>query len=134
MVASFTCAINTARDNDNASATDHLPTAALVQRDRLLAPMEFFERAALAADWLRLLIEPGSVTELRCIGARSWPGATPFRLNGFYDYAHLDRMALDALDAGMRCEGVYWMLNPVELNMLDKRRNHCGISRTGQCA
>jgi hypothetical protein len=64
------------------------------------------------ADWLRLFIEPGQVTELRALHVPQRYGR-PVTMAGFYDGAHLLEMAEEALRLTETARGVYFVLNPL---------------------
>lgn len=86
------------------------------------------------ADWLRLLIEPGTVTELRALRCVTAAGRRPHTRNGFFDYEHLQQMAEAALLATKFAEGVYWMMNPVNPALLARRANRVDFCGQGESA
>ena len=82
--------------------------------------------------WLRILIRPGQVVELRALNVPQRYGK-PATCFGFYDYDHLDDMARDAVklsDAG--ASGVYWMMNPVNPDLLARSANRIRVAKTGE--
>jgi hypothetical protein len=74
------------------------------------------------AAWLRLFVEPEQVTELRAINVREGDRA-PYTLAGFFDGGHLDDMARAALDVTGRAEGVYFLPNPINPDVLARCAN-----------
>lgn len=75
---------------------------------------------------LRLLVEPGAVTELRIIGAEYARGRAG-TLSGYYDYEHLDDLAKAAAEWDGRAKGVYITLNPVRPELLARAANRLRI-------
>lgn len=77
---------------------------------------------ATVADWLRRLVDPDGVVELRALQVREgkW---RPYTASGFFDYDHLDDMAKAALQLSGKATGVYWTLNPLDKDLLAKRCN-----------
>jgi hypothetical protein len=63
---------------------------------------------------MRLILEPGHVTELRAVEVESQYGA-PHIEAGFFDYEHLGDMVKEALRLTSRSTGVYFTLNPLVL-------------------
>src|SRR5262245_56398355 len=78
------------------------------------------------ADWLCLFVEPGQVVELRAIKVRLTGDDRSSTRGGFFDTAHLDQMAREALYLSQFAAGVYFTLNPLEPAILARRRNHTG--------
>lgn len=80
--------------------------------------------AAIAkmTEWLRLLVEPESVCELRVLGVESSYGK-PHTESGYYDTDHLADMAKAALGISRRAKGVYLTLNPLDADLLSRRCN-----------
>ncbi len=70
-------------------------------------------RANELAAWLRILVAPGAIVELRVLGCAENNGYTR-EWYGYFDTTHLDALAGLALDLTRRAEGVYWTLNPVD--------------------
>jgi hypothetical protein len=87
------------------------------------APLE--AQVAVMAAWLTILVEPGSVTELRVLecGEGRWCDT----YSGYFDAGHLLAMARDAMRLTGRSEGVYWMLNPLLMELLARRQNRIGV-------
>ncbi len=76
------------------------------------------------AHWLRLLMEPGQVTELRAIRKNQRIDA------GFFDHAHVDDMACAAVELSNsgQFKGLYYVFNPVNPALLQRAPNQV---RTG---
>jgi hypothetical protein len=72
---------------------------------------------AVIFDALQLLIEPGSVTELRALntGKRT--------MSGYYDYDHLSLLAEHASRIA-DADGIYILLNPCDPALLARSANH----------
>ncbi len=85
------------------------------------------------ADWLRLFIEPGQVSELRALEVVEGRYRTPV-IAGFYDHEHLDEMAAAALKLSPRAKGVYFVLNPLKPQILCRRANRVDKAGTGDLA
>jgi hypothetical protein len=77
------------------------------------APVETIAR------WLRLFFAPGDVTELRALGhtARA-DGKFPETVAGYFDFDHLDLMAREARRLTPHARGVYFLLNPLDPDLL----------------
>jgi len=84
------------------------------------------------ADWLRLLIAPGTVTELRALRCRTAADKRPHTRSGYFDFEHLDQMAELAMTVTKWCEGVYWMLNPIRPDLLARRANRIDFAPKGE--
>jgi hypothetical protein len=87
-------------------------------------------RTAIAAA-LRLFVEPGQVVELRAIKVSRGAGR-PHTEAGFYDYAHLDEMAADALNLTQHARAVYFTLNPLKPDVLARRANRVAWAEEGE--
>jgi hypothetical protein len=70
--------------------------------------------------WLRRLVAPGQVVEMRAVGVRLSGGRKPNVQAGYFDYDHLDEMAEWAAAATTRAQAVYMTLNPIDKAFLDK--------------
>jgi hypothetical protein len=92
-------------------------------------------QAAIAqvASWLRLLIEPGQVTELRALKVRRDRERTHTE-SGFFDSDHLEKMAEHALTITPVARGVYYTLNPLKPALLARRANRVDWAEEGELA
>lgn len=77
---------------------------------------------AKVAGWLRQLVDPDGVVELRALQVREgrW---RPYTVSGFFDFDHLDVMAKAAVELSEKAVGVYWTLNPLVKELLARRCN-----------
>lgn len=73
------------------------------------------------AEWLRLFVESGQVTELRALDVARGNGS--FVEAGFYDFDHLEDMARAALDLTRHARGVYFVPNPIISDTLARCAN-----------
>ena len=73
-------------------------------------------------EWLRVLVEPGQVVELRALHVVEKYGK-PSTHSGFFDTDHLREMAIAAAKLSPRSAGVYWTLNTVNPDLLARRAN-----------
>jgi hypothetical protein len=91
--------------------------------------------AAAVADWLRVFVPPGQVTELRAVGVRSrrW-GWIPREgvVSGFFD--DMDAMARVALELTREATGVYFIPNPLAPDLLAVRDNDAEAVGKGETA
>lgn len=76
---------------------------------------------ALVADWLRIFIAPGQVTELRALGVSMPWFKRAHTVSGFYDFDALDAMAEQALALSEHAGGVYFIPNPLHPALLARR-------------
>ncbi len=76
--------------------------------------------AAQIAEWLRLFVEPGQVTELQALSAEQRYG-NPKTVAGFFDAEHLDEMAAAAARLSGKSKGVYFIPNPLNPDPLARR-------------
>lgn len=83
------------------------------------------------ADWLKLLVEPESVVELRALGVRRKFG-NPVTVSGFYDDEHLAEMARDAVKLDSMSRGVYFTLNPLHRDLLSRCANRVDVAKRGE--
>lgn len=74
------------------------------------------------AEWLRLFVEPGQVTEMRALKVTR-DGSWPKTLAGFFDHDHLEEMAQIAMETSANATGVYFIPNPVRPEMLARCAN-----------
>jgi hypothetical protein len=81
----------------------------------------------------RLIVEPGSVVELRAVGVKQRYGK-PQPMNGFYDSDHLDLLAKEADRLTADAEGVYITLNPLTPDLLAWRDHRVAIAESGRAA
>ena len=86
-----------------------------------LTPIVAWQRQV--ADWLRLLVEPGQVVELRALDVVTPSYRRPHVVSGFYDHTHLEDMASEALKLSDGAKGVYMTLNPLNPDLLARRYN-----------
>src|SRR5262245_4841673 len=83
--------------------------------------------AGQVADWLRLFIEPGQVTQLRALKVKQgWGGKRT--IAGYFDYAHLDQMAEAALELEQAARGVYFVFNPLDPSILARCANRIDVA------
>lgn len=87
--------------------------------------------AAQIAQWLRLFIEPGQVTELRAIEVAQRYGR-PQTIAGFFDHDHLADMAREALRLSPAAVGVYFVPNPVKPDLLARCANRVATAKESQ--
>jgi hypothetical protein len=89
------------------------------------------EHIEQVASWLRLLIEPGQVTELRALKVRRGRERTHTE-SGYFDADHLDEMAKAALSITPTARGVYFTLNPLKQALLARRANRVDWAEEGE--
>jgi hypothetical protein len=92
------------------------------------------EQVRLVAGWLRVLIAPEQVTELRAVKVRRpqrYGKPRPTTESGFFDYQHLHVMAEAALEVTPHAQGVYFVLNPVQPDRLARRCNRIDVADEG---
>jgi hypothetical protein len=83
------------------------------------------ENVEQIAEGLHLLVvEPGQVVELRALPLAGGRGVQ----SGFYDSDHLPAMARDASQFSERYQGVYFTLNPLNPDLLARRKNWAGAA------
>jgi hypothetical protein len=83
---------------------------------------------AQVAAWLRLFVEPGQVTELRALDVQQRWGR-PQTVAGFFDHAHLEDMAVEALRLSGQAKGVYFVPNPINPELLARICNRVRVVR-----
>src|SRR5438309_1764609 len=105
---------------------DDFSSAACNSGSRELAPL--IERA------LRWFIAPGQVTELRALGVSTASYRRPHVEAGFYDYDHLENMAIAAAHLSGHAKGIYFMLNPLKADLLARRANRLDVAEEGTLA
>jgi hypothetical protein len=69
------------------------------------------------------MVEPGTVVELRILGAVDDPKYPPFTVSGYYDHSHLDALADAALKWTGHAEGCYVTINPLQPDLLARASN-----------
>jgi hypothetical protein len=89
--------------------------------------------AATVAKWLALFVRPGDVAELRGLHVQQRYGR-PQTVAGFFDGAHLDEMAREALALTSKARGVYFTLNPLKPEILARCANRTKNADTGDLA
>jgi P4 family phage/plasmid primase-like protien len=92
------------------------------------------EKLARVADWLRRLIQPGQVVEMRALGVSTPAYRRPHTEAGFFDHEHLADMAKAALSLSGRAKGVYFTLNPLKPDLLARRANRIQAADEGALA
>src|SRR3954471_18986632 len=70
------------------------------------------------AAWLRLLVQPGEIVELRVLNVSTLDYRRPHTQAGFFDHDHLDDLARDAFKLTFDAQGVYFTLNPLKPDVL----------------
>src|SRR4051794_11839830 len=75
------------------------------------------------ATWLRLVIRPGMVIELRILGAVDNPKFPACTISGYFDPDHLDELARIAMAWTGKAEGCYVTINPVLPALLARANN-----------
>src|SRR5208337_4433324 len=84
-------------------------------------PMSDTPSAVDVASWLRLVVEPGSVVELRVLGCVNSPQYPAFTVSGYFD--DLDLLARAAMEWTGKVEGCYVTINPVNRALLARAAN-----------
>jgi hypothetical protein len=85
---------------------------------------DFDALVKLCAGWLRVVLSPDGIAELRGLNyTRSPNDKWPKTYAGFFDHEHLDAMAAEALRRDKHCSGVYFMLNSVRRDLLARCAN-----------
>ena len=79
--------------------------------------------AADVAQWLRLVVRPGDVVELRILKCVDNPKYPDFTVAGYFDYDHLDELAKAAMEWTGKAEGCYVTINPVRPDLLARAAN-----------
>src|SRR5262245_5368635 len=71
------------------------------------------ERAKVEAlRYLRSVLDPGDIGELRILGATCRPEFPPFTVAGYFDSDHLEDLTAVVLQWTRSAEGVYVTINP----------------------
>lgn len=90
---------------------------------------------AVVTDWLRLLVEPDGVVELRALKCQAINYRKPHTRSGFFDGGHLEEMARRAVILSRDVSpGVYLTLNPVHRDLLSRRCNRVDVAESGTLA
>ena len=86
----------------------------------------------IIAGWLRLIVAPGAVTEVRAVDIPTQYGR-PHVESGYFDHDHLEEAAKEAarLSLKAKAKGVYFVLNPVAPDLLARRANRVGRAGEG---
>ncbi len=81
----------------------------------------------IIAGWLRLIVAPGAVTEVRAVDIPTQYGR-PYVESGYFDYDHLEQAATEAarLSLKAKAKGIYFVLNPIAPDLLARRANRVG--------
>jgi hypothetical protein len=88
---------------------------------------------AAVANWLRILVAPDQVTELRALYVRR-RGERTHTEAGFFDFEHLEQMAASAVDVSTFAKGVYFTMNPLKPSILARRANRTDWAGEGELA
>jgi hypothetical protein len=83
--------------------------------------------------WLRILVAPDQVTELRALHVRR-RGERTHTESGFFDFEHLEQMTASAVDVSASARGVYFTLNPLRPSILARRANRTDWAGEGELA
>jgi hypothetical protein len=86
---------------------------------------------AQIAEWLRRVVEPDSVIELRILECVDNPKFGSFTVAGYFDSEHLDELASDAMYWTRKAAGCYVTINPVKPCLLARAANRV-VVRTRQ--
>jgi hypothetical protein len=78
---------------------------------------------AKIVDYLRRVVEPGEVVELRILGCVDNPKYPPFTVSGYFDHDHLHELATAACEWTANAEGCYVTINPVVPGLLARAAN-----------
>ncbi|MCA9054445.1 MAG: hypothetical protein KDA75_11440, partial [Planctomycetaceae bacterium] len=90
---------------------------------------------AVVTDWLRLLIDPDGVVELRALKCQASNYRKPHTRSGFFDGEHLEEMDRRAVILSRDvAPGVYLTLNPVHRDLLSRRCNRVDVAESGTLA
>lgn len=99
------------------------------------AKPSFDDLVAMVTDWLRLLVEPDEVVELRALKCQASNYRKPHTRSGFFDGEHLEDMARRAVALSRDvAPGVYLTLNPVHRDLLSRRCNRVDVAEPGTLA
>lgn len=84
-------------------------------------------------DWLRIIMAHDQVTELRALDVQH-VRERPHTEAGFFDYEHLPQMAELAVDVSACAKGVYFVMNPLNPDLIARRANRIDYAKEGQQA
>jgi hypothetical protein len=84
-------------------------------------------------DWLRVIMAQDQVTELRALNVQR-SRERPHTEAGFFDYDHLVQMAELAVDVSPYAKGVYFVMNPLNPDLIARRANRIDYANEGQQA
>jgi hypothetical protein len=73
--------------------------------------------------YLRTVVEPGKVVELRILNVVDNPKYPAFTISGYFDHDHLDALAEAACKWTAKAEGCYVTINPVVPDLLARAAN-----------
>jgi hypothetical protein len=73
--------------------------------------------------WLRPVVDPGTVVELRILKVIENPQYPPFTVSGYFNYESLDRLAEIAMEWTGKAEGCFVTINPVREDLLARAAN-----------
>jgi hypothetical protein len=82
------------------------------------------------AEWLRVLLAPGQVVELRAVKVKRGSGR-PHTQAGYFDSEHLEAMAAVALQLTNVARGCYFTLNPLHPDLLARCCNRTDYAEEG---
>jgi hypothetical protein len=88
------------------------------------------------ANWLRLFIAPGQVTELRALRVSMSEHRRPHTRAGFFagDETGLMVMAKRALDVSRHAKGVYFVMNPLQPEIRARSADQLKVAESGDLA
>ena len=90
------------------------------------------ELAAVIEPWLRVLVEPGQVVELRALNVPQKYGR-PTTQFGYFDSDSLNVMAREAANLTVgNATGVYWTLNPVNPDLVARAANRIRLAKSDE--
>jgi hypothetical protein len=92
------------------------------------------EAVALVASWLALFIDAEQVTELRALGVSTRSYRKPHTEAGFFDGRHLTEMADAALQRSGHARGIYFVMNPLRVDLLARKCNRVDVAESGALA
>jgi hypothetical protein len=82
--------------------------------------------------WLRILIAPDQVVELRALKVRKHSRERTHTESGYFDTDHLHQMAEIAFDLTPVSRGIYFTLNPLKSDILARRANRVDWAEEGE--
>jgi hypothetical protein len=83
---------------------------------------------------LRLLLAERQVAELRILDASTKDYRNLHTVNGFFDSGHVDQFARAAAFYSGKAKGIYFTINPLKPDILNRRRNRIAKAEKGDCA